>query len=219
MRTLILNSDWTVDEVVSWRRAILMVLADKVISLEAYPGRKVRSPSIELPLPAVLVRKRFVRRRRVRLSRRNILARDAYTCQYCGAKPRRRSGLPRFEDLTIDHVVPRAQSTEGRVLLPWSGERAPVTCWRNVLTACRSCNCRKGGRTPDQAGLVMRRIPSPPNPNERAWMQLNTQPIPVEWKDYLPAGSPWRDYWEVDLRERTGCVSQDGISTHHVRAV
>ena len=201
MRTLILNSDWTVDEVVSWRKAILMLLSDKVIPLEDYAGRKVRSPSIELPLPAVLVRKRFVRRRRVRLSRRNILARDAYTCQYCGLQPRRRSGQPRIEELTIDHVVPRAQSQQGQVLLPWSGERTPVTCWRNVLTACRNCNRHKGGRTPDQARMSMRRVPQPPNPTERAWMQLNTQPIPDEWKDYLPKGSPWRDYWVADLRE------------------
>lgn len=203
MRTLILNADWTVDEVVSWRRAILMVLADKVIPLEDYAGQKVRSPSIELPLPAVLVRKRYVRRRRVRLSRRNILARDGYTCQYCGAQPRKRSGLPRIEELTIDHVVPRAQAVAGRVVLPWTGERTPITCWRNVLTACRSCNCKKGGRTPDQAKLTMRRIPQAPSTDERAWMQLNTQPIPQEWKGYLPAGSPWRDYWVADLRELT----------------
>jgi 5-methylcytosine-specific restriction endonuclease McrA len=29
----------------------------------------------------------------------------------------------------------------------------------NLVTACRPCNKRKGGKTPEQAGMVLRPVP------------------------------------------------------------
>ena len=68
------------------------------------------------------------------LSRKNILLRDRYTCQYCGVQPGP-------EELTIDHVLPRSQGG--------------LTTWDNVVTACRECNHRKGGRTPEEIALAI----------------------------------------------------------------
>ena len=71
----------------------------------------------------------------VTFSRRNIFKRDHYTCQYCGAQP----GI---EELTLDHVVPRAQGGQSR--------------WDNCVLACMACNKRKADRTPEQAKMRLK---------------------------------------------------------------
>jgi len=197
---LVLNADYTLLEIVSWQKAVSLLVLEKVRMVEKYAERLLRSPSVTIPFPAVVIRTKYVRnRKRVRFSRRNILARDAYTCQYCGAKPRRPSGMPDLSSLTIDHVVPRAQARDGHVVLPWDGRRVRTTSWANVLTACEPCNTAKGNRTPRQAGLKLRKMPRPPNPLQIAWMSVFRYEIPKEWQDYLPEASPWRDYWSAEL--------------------
>lgn len=198
---LVLNIDYTPLEVISWRCAMEKLVMGKVELVEEYAGRVVRSAREEFPFPAVVRLVGNYVRRRVRLSRSNIFARDAYTCQYCGARPRRQSGAPDLQELTIDHVVPRAQSRGGWVTLPWSGERVRVTSWKNVLTACGPCNFDKADRTPSEAGLTPRKTPRPPSTLDVAWMGIIKYRIPDEWKDYLPEGSPWADYWDVELAD------------------
>jgi hypothetical protein len=34
--------------------------------------------------------------------------------------------------------------------------------WDNLVSACRQCSHRKGGRTPEEARMVLRRIPTEP---------------------------------------------------------
>src|SRR5262249_21229307 len=75
----------------------------------------------------------------VAFSRRNVAKRDHFTCQYCGAQP----GVV---DVTIDHVIPRAQGGQ--------------SSWTNCVAACADCNARKADRTPDQAGMRLRKAPS-----------------------------------------------------------
>jgi 5-methylcytosine-specific restriction endonuclease McrA len=77
----------------------------------------------------------------VTFSRRNVAKRDHFTCQYCGAQP---GG----ETITIDHVVPRSQGG--------------VSSWTNCVAACLRCNARKADRTPEQAGLRLRKRPARP---------------------------------------------------------
>ncbi len=77
----------------------------------------------------------------VAFSRRNVAKRDHFTCQYCGAQP----GVG---DLTIDHILPRAQGG--------------TSSWTNCVAACASCNARKADRTPDQAGMRLRKAPARP---------------------------------------------------------
>lgn len=196
---LLLNVDYTPLEVISWRRAVEKLLSGRVQLVEQYEGREIRSPSIRLAFPAVVRLLGQYVKRRIRLTRRNILARDTFTCQYCGTRPRRPAGGPRLEDLTIDHVVPRAHAQGGWVTLPWSGRRVRITSWENVLTACERCNSAKADRTPDQAGLAMRKRPRPPSTVDIAWMSIVSCDIPDEWRLYLPPGSPWADYWDVEL--------------------
>lgn len=118
-----------------------------------------------LAAPRVIVLTVFDRvpRRHVRFSRANVMTRDGFTCQYCGDRP------PRSQ-LNLDHVVPRAHG--GR------------STWENVVASCLDCNRRKGGRTPEQAGLRLLRAPARPR-----WTPLATLPLAHvrhdEWRPFL----------------------------------
>lgn len=196
---LVLNIDYTPLEVISWRDAMEKILLGKVELVEEYAGRFIRSASASWAWPAVVrITKRYVKRK-VKLSRSNVLARDNYTCQYCGIKPRRSGGAPRLEVLTIDHVFPKSRAVNGWVNLPWNGKRVRVTSWENLLTACEDCNTGKADRTPREAGLTMRVKPRAPSTMDVARMSIFSYRIPEEWKMYLPNDSPWREYWTVAL--------------------
>jgi 5-methylcytosine-specific restriction endonuclease McrA len=197
---LLLNADYTPIRVVPWQRAMVLLLEEKVRLVESYTDRAIRSASGSFPFPAVIALERYAAfGGSVKFNRQNVLARDLHRCQFCGAAPRRRSGAPRLEALTIDHVVPRAQSRNGRVTLPWNGKVVPVTCWENVATACSPCNTHKADRTPAQANMTMLRYPRVPTQWDQLWMAVHWYDVPEEWKDWLPADSPWREYWEAEL--------------------
>ena len=104
---------------------------------------RIGTTSGPVPIPRVIVLTLYDRmpRRMVRFTRTNIFSRDGFRCQYCGECP------PRAQ-LNLDHVVPRTQ--KGR------------TTWENVVCCCVSCNRKKGGRTPEQAGLRLRSKPKRP---------------------------------------------------------
>lgn len=140
MSVLVLNASNEPLNVVSTRRAVVLLLKDKARLVEAAEA-VVRSERMSLPTPLVIRLVAYVRiphHWRLPVSRRGVLARDLYTCQYCGRQPGRKS-------LTIDHVVPRAQN----------GPKS----WENLVTACMPCNRRKGGRRPEEAGM---RLPVQP---------------------------------------------------------
>ena len=105
----------------------------------------------------------------VTFSRRNVAKRDHYTCQYCGAQP----GV---EALTIDHVVPRSQGGQ--------------SSWTNCVAACVQCNVRKADRTPEQAGMRLRKSPARPD-----WKPLYSLhgtghgPSIESWKPFLVTDS------------------------------
>jgi 5-methylcytosine-specific restriction endonuclease McrA len=112
----------------------------------------------------------------VRFSRFNIYARDANTCQYCGRRCAR-------AELNLDHVVPRS--------------RGGVTTWENVVCSCVACNLRKGGRTPDEAGMRLLRAPSRPR-----WTPMfrsaTRRAFYSEWRPFLSLADA--AYWNVELR-------------------
>ena len=127
--------------ITSAKRAIVLVQYGIAEVLENSDD-VVRSPSTVMPIPSVIRLRRYVRRPRahpVPFNRRNVLRRDFYTCQYCGAR----------HELTIDHVTPRSKG--GRHV------------WENVVAACRDCNQRKGNRSPEEAGLHLRTSPRAPS--------------------------------------------------------
>lgn len=196
---LLLNRDYTPLGVVSWRKAVEKILSGKFELVEAYVDRFLRSPSTTFPFPAVVRLVTAYAKPKIKLSRRNVLARDGYTCKFCGVRPRRSDGRPRLADLTIDHVVPRSRAVDGWVVTPWNKRRVRVTSWDNLLTACADCNGRKGARTPSEAGMHMRSRPRVPTTFDIARMAIVRVEVPDEWKAWLPDDSPWRDYWSGEL--------------------
>src|SRR5512138_1141162 len=101
---LVLNASYEPLNIVSVKRAVVLLLKEKAELIEAYRA-KLRAEKKVLDWPLVIRLVAYVpvpRRLPLPLSRRTVLARDMYTCQYCGAQPGR-------ADLTIDHIVPRSR--------------------------------------------------------------------------------------------------------------
>ncbi|HUI27487.1 MAG TPA: HNH endonuclease [Candidatus Kryptonia bacterium] len=132
---------------------------------------------IRVPRVILLVAYDRLPRRQVRFSRFNIYARDRNTCQYCGHQFSR-------AELNLDHVVPRSQGGTSR--------------WENVVCSCHVCNRRKGGRTPEQAG--MRLLHSPRRPE---WTPFMMQTFSLrhyeEWGPFLSTVDA--SYWNTELQE------------------
>ena len=137
---LVLNANFEPINVCTTRRAIALVLSGKA-NLVLNGRGEIKTVSRTFPRPSIIRLQRMVKRPRpiVRLTKREILRRDNYTCQYCGQ---------RALYLTIDHVTPRRLG----------GGHS----WENLVAACPPCNHRKGGRTLEQAGMYLLRRPSRP---------------------------------------------------------
>ena len=120
--TLLLNATYEPLCVVSSRRAIVLVLAQKAEPVDSAP-EVVHAETVSLPVPIVVRLTRYVRvpyPANVPLSRRAVFTRDGQTCVYCGGSA-----------TSIDHVVPRS--------------RGGTHTWDNVVAACRRCNHTKAG--------------------------------------------------------------------------
>ena len=112
-------------------------------------------------------------RQEVKFNRRNIFARDANRCQYCG----RKFGT---SELSLDHVLPRSQ-------------QGPTT-WENIVTCCIACNVRKGGRTPEQAHMKLLSHPAKPKRSPTVNVRLGDARY-ASWKQFLDEA-----YWTVELK-------------------
>ena len=160
---LLLNASYEPLRVVSIRKAMILLLKEKAEVVEASDA-VLHSGSMTFPRPLVIRLVYYVHvphGLHLPLTRRMVLARDAYTCQYCGGH------FPR-EELTMDHVVPKSRGGKAE--------------WTNVVTACRKCNQRKGNRTPKEAGMKLLREPF--EPRYVALVLLKERPHAV-WEKYL----------------------------------
>ena len=130
---LVLNQGYEAHDVCRTRRAIILVLCGKAELVEDSRG-EIHTVSTSYAIPSVIRLTLGVRRptHERRLTRVEVFARDGFTCQYCGRHTK---------DLTLDHVVPRSQG---------GGHN-----WLNVVSACKNCNRKKGGRTPAEAGMKL----------------------------------------------------------------
>jgi 5-methylcytosine-specific restriction endonuclease McrA len=160
---LVLNATYEPLSVVSVRRAVALLLAEKAEMVETAEA-VLRSQYMALPQPLVIRLVYYVKIPRWAgppLTRRGVLARDGYTCQYCGAQPGARQ-------LTVDHVLPRSRG--GR------------DTWENVVAACAGCNGRKGSRTPEEAKLTLRRQPRRPRYLAVTLLEASQ---PTAWHKYV----------------------------------
>jgi len=162
---------WTGREGSGWTE-----LSDFRREFEANEHDWVRTPRITIAVPKIVRVLGYDRlpREAVKLNRRNIYARDSNRCQYCG-----RSFATK--ELTLDHVKPRVQGGGNS--------------WTNLVCACVKCNARKGGRTPEQAGMRLIRVPVKPKRNPAISLRLGS-PKYESWKAFLDEA-----YWTVELSD------------------
>lgn len=160
---LVLNQNYEPLNVCTVRRAFVLVDRGKAEILENGRGY-LHSATALYTIPSIIRLIYLITRPRPqgRLTRRDVFLRDRYTCQYCGK---------RTKDLTLDHVLPR--------------HRAGGHDWDNVVAACKPCNHRKAGRTPDEAQMYLRRPPyQPPYSFLRSFYPyLEDQ---EEWRKFIP---------------------------------
>jgi 5-methylcytosine-specific restriction endonuclease McrA len=187
---LILNRNWQPVNVATVARALVLVWneAARVVDPATYQlftwtdwskmaprdgDAFIQAVRLRLRVPEVIVLTDYDRlpSASVSFSRRNVFKRDHWTCQYCGVQP---GG----EELTIDHVLPRSQGG--------------TSTWDNCVLSCIDCNKRKADRTPQQAGMKLRKAPVRPT-----WKPLYARhEVRIEsWSKFVS-----ETYWNVALQ-------------------
>jgi 5-methylcytosine-specific restriction endonuclease McrA len=159
---LVLNANFEPIHVCNTRRAIALVISGRA-SLILNGRGEIKTISQSFPRPSIIRLDKMVRRPRphIKLTKREVLRRDNYTCQYCGQHT---------STLTVDHIIPRHLG----------GEHS----WRNLVTACPACNHRKGGRTLEQAGMRLLHLPGEP-PSSAAYLFGRHLHENMEWLPFI----------------------------------
>ena len=162
---LVLNQNYEPLNVCNARRAFVLLDKGKAEVLEHAEGH-LRSAYQAFPRPSVIRLVYMIRRPRpqMRLTRREVFVRDRYTCQYCGKQLR---------DLTLDHVFPR--------------HRGGRHTWENLVSACKACNHRKGGHTPEEAHMhLLKPARAPQVPYHYGIYQRANGAIDQNWIKFVP---------------------------------
>jgi len=161
MRTLVLNAGYEPLAVVSFKRALVLVMSEKATVIERVEDDPVWAASAAYDRPAVIILSRYVRvpmSRRVPVTRRGVLRRDDHRCGYCGKAAS-----------TIDHVLPRS--------------RGGADSWENLVACCLRCNNLKSDRTPQEMRWQLRFVPRPPSGGR--WTVRGTERSEPAWEPYL----------------------------------
>lgn len=191
---LVLNKRWVPIQLATMKEAISLVAKGHAMIVEPgtyathdilswndaskaqakFGDAVIRSCKLALVPPEVIVLTQYdgQAQRSVVFSRKNLFKRDKYTCQYCGVQPGP-------EELTMDHILPRS--------------KGGVSSWENTVLACIECNKVKADKTPEEAGMRLRKVPRKPS-----WTKIMAQIHPRDrkesWEKFLS-----RAYWEVEL--------------------
>lgn len=163
-RALVLNATYEPLGVVAQRRAAVLVLCGKAVSV-VDSGEVFHAERLSLEVPSVIRLRRYVKvpyRRFAPLNRRAVFARDEHACQYCGGAAE-----------SIDHVLPRSRG--GR------------HTWDNVVAACKRCNLSKRDRLLSETSMRLRRPPR--EPAGTTWLALGLPSVPPEWTEFFAASA------------------------------
>lgn len=146
------------------RHYLLLSFDEWAIADHPEDSRWIKTPSSRIAAPEVIVLKKYGERppRNVNFNRDTLWKRDEFTCQYCGDQ------LP-ARQLQIEHVMPRS--------------RGGQTDFFNCVAACASCNARKADKTPEEAGMPLRRKPT--KPNWRPTLKIPRETMRPAWMSFL----------------------------------
>jgi len=161
---IILNADYTFLNIVSWQKAITLMIKGKTEVLK-YTEKLVRNfeRTIIMKIPAVMRLINIIRiiyRNKVPFNKRNVIVRDEFECVYCGAKPK---------SLTVDHVVPLSRGGKSE--------------FENCVAACKECNTKKGNKLPSEANMYFKRKPFQPTIAEFLRLKLKKLGLDVVLKE------------------------------------
>jgi len=161
MFTLKLDLAYRPVDVIDSLDALVMCLVGKAKSIEFYE-EEVRSPSKSFKLPAVIVIFNVVKEACLNptCTRKNVLKRDNYICQYCTKEFT-------SSELTLDHIIPRS--------------RGGKNTWKNLVASCKKCNQKKGNRTPEEAQMKLLKEPVQPRGAKIKYANC----MQDVWKDYV----------------------------------
>ena len=144
MQTLVLDASFQPVNIISDLDALVKVITGKADAVANYKD-VIHTVSLSFQLPRIIRLKRIVRAishtTQIAYSKRNVMIRDGYTCQYCIKKLNAKTA-------TIDHILPKA--------------RGGKNTWANTVVACRKCNNKKACRTPKEAGMTLLKEPKVP---------------------------------------------------------
>jgi len=169
-RALVLDVAYQTIDVVTWQRAVVLAMFDKVDVISYYDGPFALSAREAYYVPAVVRSREYNKHAdhktpRVSLHRKNIFIRDGFQCQYCG----------KSESLTVDHVMPQSRGGQ------WT--------WDNLVTACAKCNNAKGDRLLSSiSGMALRKPARAPTVANMCLYTKHGKFVnpPEEWVAYLP---------------------------------
>ena len=135
---VILNGDYSYLNTVSWQKAMKLIVKGKVTVVK-YTESVIRTAeNVIIKIPAVMKLMKLIRtiyRTKVPFSKKNVMVRDGFICQYCGSN----------KQLTIDHVRPRC--------------RGGKSTFENCVAACKNCNNKKSNKLPSEARMFLKRLP------------------------------------------------------------
>ena len=194
---LVLNHSYYAIGFTSWQRAVGMLYLDRArvvdeeyrtysfqnwceISefIKDHPSGYIHAANITIAMPEIIALLFYDRLpvNEVRFTRKNIYQHYGHRCCYCGKK------FPPSE-LNLDHIIPRS--------------RGGKTTWNNIVTACISCNLRKGNLLPDESGLKLLVTPTRPKWNNNLTFSLSpVTKFKTSWQKFIDSA-----YWNVELEE------------------
>lgn len=156
-RVLLLNKNESILNVIDWQTAVCLYYTKKAIAPYGYDDYyEIRTVKGIFKLPTALVTVEYIHLpyREAQLTKSNVLKRDKYLCAYCNKQLTTSSG-------SIDHIVPKSRWVE--FVRNGKAKGTSYNNWKNVVAACKPCNCAKDNMTPEEAGLKLRHKPFVPS--------------------------------------------------------
>jgi len=157
---LILNASYEFLNIASLHRAVKLLFKGKAEVVEYHPQWEIRSSVHQMKYPLIIRMRYYITRPyyAVPLTKKNILIRDDYTCQYCGDTGN-----------TVDHILPRS--------------RGGQSSWENCVCACSYCNTRKKDLTLRESGMKLMREPK--RLKYPLWIEMKNRKSMDAWQKYL----------------------------------
>lgn len=180
-KCLVLNADYTPLKIISWKQALIIEFRhknNKLSSIEIieYHEQTINGVNKAHHIPSIIRISKYMNlnKRIVGFSRKNLFIRDKNTCQYCGT-------IFINSQLTYDHIIPKSR---------FKPNTKHSTNWQNIVTSCRSCNAKKGNKTPKEAGMNLLCEPYIPR-YDMKYLSLASELITIQNK---PEYQTWKPF-------------------------